>query len=122
VTTAAIEDPAVADVPVAARANVGETVQGVFTTLASTLGSVTDVASTNAAVGSLTGADTALAGLEATVGGLSGEGRTALSALIGSGLPALTATADRLLADSAIGPVLKPVLDSIMTRLASFAG
>lgn len=122
VTTAAIENPAVADASVAGGANIGETVQGVFTTLTSTLGSVTDVASANAAVASLTGADTTLAGLEATVGGLSGEGRTALATLIGAGLPALTATADRLLADSAIGPILKPALDSIMTRLASYAG
>ena len=119
VATAAVETPAVPDVPVA---NVGETVQGVLTTLTSTLGSVTDVASANAAVESLTGADTALAGLDATVGGLSGEGRTALSTLIGASLPALTATTDGLLADSAIGPILKPVLDSIMTRLSSYAG
>jgi hypothetical protein len=102
--------------------NIGESVQGVFTTLTSTLGSVTDVATADAAVKSLTDADATLGGLEAAIGGLSGEGKTALSTLIGGALPAIKTTVDGLLGDSAIAPILKPVLDSIMSRLTSYAG
>jgi hypothetical protein len=49
-----------------------------LTTLTSTLGSVTDGATADAAVKSLTDADATLGGLEAAIGGLSGDGRTAL--------------------------------------------
>jgi hypothetical protein len=122
VTTATTEAPAAANPLVVDGVNIGESVQSVFTTLTSTLGSVTDVATADAAVKSLTDADATLGGLEAAIGGLSGEGKTALSTLIGGALPAIKTTVDGLLGDSAIAPILKPVLDSIMSRLTSYAG
>jgi hypothetical protein len=122
VTTAAIEAPAVADALVVEGLNVGESIQGVFTTLTTTLGSVTDGATAEAAAKSLTDVDATLGGLEAAIGGLSGDGKSALATLLGAGLPAIRTTVDGLLADSAIAPILKPVLDSIMSRLTSYAG
>ncbi len=122
VSTAATEAPAAANPLVVDGVDIGESVQGVLTTLTSALGSVTDAASADAAMVSLTDADTKLAGLETAVGRLPGEGKTALVTLIGGALPTLRTTADGLLADSAIGPILKPVMDSILGRLTSYAG
>jgi hypothetical protein len=122
VITAATEASAAVNALVVDGVNIGESVQGVVTTLTSTLGSVTDAASADAAVKPLTDAETTLVGLEAAIGNLSGEGRTALATLVGGTLPTLKTSADALLADSAIGPILKPVLNSIVGRLASYAG
>lgn len=119
--TVADQASAAASALVVDGVDIGASVQGVLATLTSTLGSVTDAASADAALTALSGADTTLAGLEATIGGLSGEGRSALAGLIGGALPALETSADALLADTALGPILKPVLESVMGRLASYA-
>jgi hypothetical protein len=100
--------------------NVGESVQGILTTITDTLAGVTDAGTATAAVQALTDADTALGGLETAVGALTGDGKSALQGLIGGALPALRTTVEGLLGDSAIGPILKPVLDSILARLTAF--
>ncbi len=87
-----------------------------------TLAGVTDAASATAAVTSLSEADSALGGLQTAVNSLSGEGKTALQALIATALPGLRTTIDGLLADSAIGPILKPVLDNIVAKLTAYGG
>jgi hypothetical protein len=115
--TAPAADPLVVD-----GVNIGDSIQSVLTNLTGTLAGVTDAASATAAVKSLTDADTALGGLQTAVGALTGEGKTALQALIGGALPALKTTIDGLLADSAIGPVLKPALDGILAKLTSYGG
>jgi hypothetical protein len=102
--------------------NIGESLQGILTNLTGTLAGVTDAASATAAVTALTDADTALGGLQGAVGSLSAEGKTALQTLIGGALPALRTSIDGLLADSAIGPILKPVLDGILAKLTTYGG
>jgi len=42
--------------------------------------------------------------------------------MIDSSLPAISRTADKLLGDSAIAPIVKPALDNIMGRLSALAG
>jgi hypothetical protein len=121
-------DPAVTAAPAATAAasalmvdgvDLGATLEGVFGNLTSTLAGVTDTATATAAVQALTEADTALGGLESAVSSLSGEGRTALQALIAGAIPALQTTIDGLLGDSAISGILKPTLDSILARLTT---
>ena len=102
--------------------NIGDSIQGVLTNLTGTLAGVTDAASATAAVTALTDADTALGGLKGAIGSLNAEGKTALQKLIGGALPALRTTTDGLLADSAIGAILKPVLDGILAKLTTYGG
>lgn len=102
--------------------DIGATLEGVFGNLTSTLSGVTDTASATAAVQALTEADTTLGGLESAVSSLSGEGKTALQALIAGALPALQTAIDGLLGDSAISGILKPTLDSILARLTTMGG
>jgi hypothetical protein len=119
VTEAPAAAAATADALVVDGVNIGETIQGVLGNLTTTLGGVTDTASATAAVQALTEADTALGGLEGAVSSLSGEGKTALQALIAGALPALRTTIDGLLGDSAISAILKPTLDSILAKLTT---
>ena len=102
--------------------NIGDSIQGVLTNLTGTLAGVKDAASATAAVTALTDADTALGGLKGAIGSLNAEGKTALQKLIGGALPALRTTTDGLLADSAIGSILKPVLDGILSKLTTYGG
>jgi hypothetical protein len=102
--------------------DIGTTLEGVLGNLTTTLAGVTDTASATAAVQALTEADTTLGGLESAVSSLSGEGKTALQALIAGALPALKSTIDGLLGDSAISGLLKPTLDSILARLTTMGG
>lgn len=102
--------------------DIGNSLQGILTNLTGTLAGVKDAATATEAVKSLTGADTALGGLQTAVNALSGDGKTALQALIGGALPALKTTIDGLLADAAIGPILKPVLDGILAKLTGYGG
>ncbi len=119
---AAAPAPAAADALVVNGVNIGETIQGVLGNLTTTLAGVTDTASATAAVQALTEADTTLGGLESAVSSLSGEGKTALQALIAGALPALQSTIDGLLGDSAISGILKPTLDSILAKLTTLGG
>jgi hypothetical protein len=122
VTEAPTAATAAAEALVVDGVNIGETIQGVFGNLTTTLAGVKDTASATAAVQALTEADTTLGGLESAVSSLSGEGKTALQALISGALPALQSTIDGLLGDSAISGILKPTLDSILARLTTFGG
>jgi hypothetical protein len=113
--------PAAADPLVVEGVNIGERVQGILTGLSDTLAGVTDAETATAAAAKLTEADTALGGLQSAVGALSGEGKTALAALVNGALPALRTTIDGLLANTAIAPIVKPALDGILAKLTAFA-
>ena len=69
----------------------------------------------------LTEAQSALDGIDATVTALPAEGKSALKALVAGALPAVQSAADKLLADSTIGPVVKPVLDPVLAKLKAYA-
>ena len=101
--------------------DIGASVTGVLDQITGALSGVTDVTSAQAAVTRLTEADSALAGLQGQVGSLSAEGKSSLAALVSAALPAITAAADRLLADGTIGPVIKPAVDGVIAKLTAFA-
>ena len=102
--------------------DVGGKFQEVISTLTATLGSVSDATSAEAALGRLREADITLDGLKGPVDRLPAEGRAALKGQLGGVLPTLRATSDRLLADAAIGPVIRPVIADVMTKLNAYAG
>ena len=101
--------------------DIGQSVQGVLSSLTEALSGVTDAASAQSALAALTSADDTLGGLEAVIGGLGDEGRSALSGIVGGALPDLQATITRLLGNADIAAILKPVLDSIAARLGAMA-
>ncbi len=113
---------AVADALVVDGVNIGESIQGILTNITDTLAGVKDVDTATAAVQALTDADNALGGLGTAVGALTGEGKSALQALIGGALPSLRTTIDGLLADTGIGPIVRPALDGILAKLTSYGG
>ncbi len=98
------------------------TVEGALAQLTTALGSVTDVASAEAALPQLQEVDTTLGGAEAAMTALSGESRTMVQTAIAASMPTIQGTVDGLMADSAIGAVLQPVVDSIMAKLAAYSG
>lgn len=120
--TAAAPEPAEpADPLVVGGTDLGATVRGSFDRLSSTLGGITDTASAEAALPALTSVRDDLAGMETTVAGLPPEGKSALQSLITGALPTLRETNDKLLGDSAISGVIKPVLDDILNRLTAYS-
>lgn len=102
--------------------DVGVKFQDVIGALTATLGSVTDATSAEAALARLREADITLDGLKGPVDRLPAEARTALKGQLVGVLPTLRATSDRLLADAAIGPVIRPVIADVMTKLNAYAG
>lgn len=102
--------------------DVGSKFQEVISALTATLGSVSDATTAEAALGRLREADITLDGLKGPVERLPAEGHAALKGQLGNALPTLRATSDRLLADAAIGPVIRPVIADVMTKLNGYAG
>jgi hypothetical protein len=120
---AAAPEPAAAAGPlVVDGVDLGASLQGVLDRVSGALAGVTDAASAEAAVTTLTEADTALAGIQTAAAGLPAEGTSALQALVAGALPALKTTADTLLADSTLGPILKPIVDGLLAKLTALAG
>lgn len=101
--------------------NLGNSVRDLFGDLGRSLGSITDVASARAALPDLSGIQDQLGAIERAADSLPPAGRSALSGMVDASLPTISRTADKLLADSAIAPVVKPVLDNIMGRLSALA-
>ena len=101
--------------------DIGQSVQGVLSSLTETLSGVTDATSAQSALAALASAEDTLGSLESAIGGLGEEGRAALSAIVGGALPDLQATITRLLGNADIAAILKPVLDSIAARLDAMA-
>ena len=102
--------------------NIGDSVQGILSNLTATLAGVKDAATAQAALEPLTDTESALEGLQTAVSGLSSEGKSSVAKLINAALPPLKSSIDALLAESTIGPILKPVLDRMTARLTTFAG
>ena len=72
---------------------------------------MTDAASAEAALPTLTAVRDELAGLETTVLGAPGGRQVRTAELVSAALPTLRETSDRLIGDTAVAGVIKPVLD-----------
>ena len=115
-TAAAPENPLVVG-----GVDIGAQVTATLDTLRGTFSGITDAATAQAALPDLTAARDTLSGLETQINALPAEGKSALQSLVASALPAIEASANGLLANSAVAGVVKPVVDDIIARLKAYA-
>jgi len=85
--------------------------------LSSTLGSIKDTASAQAAVPSLTAASTTLDGLAKAGGTLAPDARAQLASVISGAMPQLAPLVANVLKVPGAEAILKPILDAIMAKL-----
>ncbi len=96
-------------------------VTSAFEGLKTTLGSITDAASAQAALPKLQDAVTSVDGLSAIAAKLSPEQRTMLAGLISAGLPTLKDLIAKVLAIPGVGDVVKPVADTLLAKIEALA-
>jgi hypothetical protein len=99
--------------------DLGDEVEGLFDDLGKSLRSIDDVASARAALPGLQASQNDLGSIERAARSLSRESQAHLGKMIDSSLATVGKTAETLLDDGAIGPVVKPALDDIMNRLSA---
>ena len=97
------------------------TIGDALTRLADTLTGVTDAASAESALPTLEEVNAALATAQGAAESMPAESRTAIQAAVAAALPTITEQADRILAESGLSSVLKPVVDGILEKLQAFA-
>ncbi len=102
--------------------DIGAGVQDALTQLTSTLAEVTDAASAEAALPTLTEIDGTLGTVQAAAANLGDEGKSALQSLIMAVMPTIQGEADRILGDSALSGILKPAIDGVLAKLQALAG
>ena len=124
VETPAVEAP-VAEAPAATEAApdvdyVGS-VGDALTSLTASLTGVTDVASAESALPTLEEVNAALATAQGAAESMPAESRTAIQSAVGAALPTITEQTDRILAESGLASLLKPVIDGILEKLQAFA-
>jgi hypothetical protein len=79
------------------------------------------VASAEAALPTLDEVDATLATAQGAVESMPAESRTAIQTAVSAALPAISGQADRILAESGLSSVLRPVIDGILEKLRAFA-
>lgn len=104
----------------AGTSDLGATLETSLTGLQGLLAGVKDVASAQSALPRLRETQSALDRIGST-SGLSPDARKAMAGYVAAWLPTLTPYIVRLLGDTAIGPVLRPVLEALRTRLEAMA-
>lgn len=119
-TTTPTATPAITDLMVDG-VDVGKQLTTVLDGVKSTFGTVTDVASAQAALPKLQEAVTAIDGISGMLGKLAAGQKTALAALVSASLPTIKDTASKVLAIQGVGDVAKPVVDSLIAKLEALA-
>jgi hypothetical protein len=102
--------------------DLGESFTGTIGELTAAMKGITDKATAEAALPSLTKIGETLTGYEAGVKALSEEGKSALQKLVAAELPALETASGDLSSNGTFGSVVKPALDGIVGQLKAFAG
>lgn len=105
-----------------AMPDVFATIDGALAQLGTTLSGVTDAASADAALPQLQDVDATLAAVEGDVEALPADVRGTLQSSLASAMPTIRSTVDGLMANPEVSGVIQPVVDSIMTKLAAYAG
>jgi hypothetical protein len=119
VETPVVEAPAA--VETAADVDYVGTIGDALTRLTGTLTDVTDAASAESALPTLEEVNAALATAQGAAESMPAESRTAIQAAVAAALPTITEQVDRILAESGLASVLKPVVDGILEKLQAFA-
>lgn len=122
VTTATTAATSVAQALTVDGVDIGSGVTSALDGITTALASVKDAATAQTALPQLQDWAGKLSGFGPLASKLPEAGRGQLKTLIDGALPTLRSTVDALMGDSAIAAVLKPVVDPILTSLASLAG
>jgi hypothetical protein len=101
--------------------NVGKQVTDTITGLRTTLGSITDPASAQAALPRLRDATAQLDKVTSVLGQLSTSQRTAIAGLISPVMPTLNQLFDRVLVIPGVADIIKPTIDALKAKLATLA-
>lgn len=117
-TTAA---PAATGAVVIDGVDVTGTLSKTMTDLKGTFAGITDAASATAALPKFEAAGKAVDGLATVAGKLDAGQKTVVGALISSALPALRATADKVLATQGVGEIAKPIVDALFVKIEALA-
>lgn len=100
--------------------NIGNELTNIFSSSTVALGSITDVESAKAAVPALTEATGKLGGLSSLFDKLPGSAKGAVSTVAENGMSSLQAAIDKVEQIPGVGPIIKPVVDGLMEKLAAF--
>jgi hypothetical protein len=101
--------------------NLGRDLSGTFASLTETITGIKDTASAEAALPKLTQINDQLDTTKGAWNNLPQAGRTTIGSMVASALATLKAHVTRLLAMAGVADKVKPVVDQIMTKLASFS-
>ena len=101
--------------------DVASTLNSALGKLTTALPNIKDAASATAALPSLNEASAAIDKVAGVSGQISADGKSAIATMIKTAMPSLNTMATGLIGTSATGPIVKPVLDGIMGKLASLA-
>jgi len=108
-------------VPVPQTSNVSSELAGTFSSMTETLGGIKDAASAEAALPKLREINDKLGVSKQMMAGLSDSGKSTLNSLLQTALGKLKELADKVLAMAGAGDKVKPVLNSIMSKLTALA-
>jgi hypothetical protein len=101
--------------------DVNKSLTDVFGGLTTTLGGVTDATTAAAALPKLTEYGLSIDKVAGVATKFSPEQKTLVGGLITTGLPAVKAAADKALAGTGVGPLLKPVVDGLFAKIEGLA-
>lgn len=116
-----VQLPAVPSIIAPGNVNLGSQIGGTMANLQRALGGVRDVATATAALGDLRQAQSDVQRIGGLAAQLPPEAKRSLAGYMTSALPAILPLITKFQGDSAIGPVLKPILDSILSGLNGMA-
>lgn len=102
-------------------ANVGSQLGSAMGSLQTALGGIRDAGSANSALGTLRQAQGDIDRIGGMMGQLSADNRKSMATYVAAALPVLLPLIDKLLANSAVAPIVKPVLDTMVGRLRTMA-
>ncbi len=101
--------------------NIGNELTNIFGSTTDALGNITDIDSAKAAVPALTDASGKLGSLSSMFEQLPGPAKTAVSTIASNGMGSLQAVIDKVAQIPGVGPIIKPITDGLMEKLALFA-
>jgi hypothetical protein len=101
--------------------DVNKSLTDVFGGLTTTFGGVTDATTAAAALPKLTEYGLTIDKVAGVAAKFSPEQKTMVGGLISSGLPAVKAAAEKALAGTGVGPLLKPVVDGLFAKIEGLA-
>lgn len=100
--------------------NIGKQLSGVMGNVTSSLGGIIDTRSAEAALPKLEEASSKLGNIASILSKLPTSVQQPASTMVAEGLPQITSMLDKAAAIPGVGPVLKPVSDTLLAKLALF--